>query len=928
VADTCVLIVDDDRRICRLIQRVAEDLGQQAQILDDAREFESVYESISPDIVFLDLCMPGADGVELLRVLADHGSRAIVIMMSGLGGRVVEAARTLGESLGLKMAPPLHKPLEFADVRERLAGHVDAAAGTLRQPLTRDDLVRALEKDELAVHFQPLIELGNDRLIAAEVLPRWRHPEHGMIQPHRFMTLAEETGLIGALTMNVLVKAIHESRLWRDALPRFVLSMNLSRTLLEDLELPDRLDSLLRKHGLPTYNLMFEVPESRQARDPTTTLDVLTRLRLRGIRLAIDAFGTGSSSLLELYRLPYSVLKIDPSLVGEVTHNEEASAIVSSAIDVGRRFGLKVVAEGLESQSLLDWFTEHDCDLAQGVRIAPPLDASRFLTWAEEWAHETDTEKATTTRVGDTLYIANQDALTAVNPAMVPEMPSVLTGTGTRPLPAPGPDIHSVATVVAPQPVGHHASPPHPVPAPPPAPVVYHKVQQPAVAPDHGSSHIAPMAAPQDPPSHGDAVHVHTTGWAAPVFAPEAAAQPTVSEPSSHSGYGGPPASPSFSRSTHSDVATGARAAYSPEPASETPSSRTDTSPPPASPPRAANLPAGQQTLEAGYRLHWYEIESVLGRGGFGVTYLAHDSNLGQNVAVKEFLPMSLAMRDSEGRVYAADGEARERLAWGLDRFQTEARTLAQFRHPNIVRVYSVFEANGTAYMVMEYERGDSLHAAIQQGMVAGEAHALALLMALMEGLTLMHQSGFIHRDIKAGNIFLRSDGTPVLLDFGSARQAMGVATRTLTSFVSPGYTPFEQYSASTASEKQGPWTDIYSLAATFYRVVTGRAPIDAVARATALFNRGNDVYVPLVSQEWPGYSHQFLAAIDAALAFQPASRPQDVSSWRAMLPGHAMVDPVTARSRSVHVGGTRPVSPRASQAEPAPVHTRVMSSF
>ena len=289
--------------------------------------------------------------------------------------------------------------------------------------------------------------------------------------------------------------------------------------------------------------------------------------------------------------------------------------------------------------------------------------------------------------------------------------------------------------------------------------------------------------------------------------------------------------------------------------------------------------------LPAGYVLHWYQVESVLGQGGFGITYLATDTNLDQQVAIKEFLPAELAVRVEDSVVRPVSDDRSETFGWGLNRFLTEARTLAQFRHPNIVRVYSVFEANSTAYMVMEYEHGASLEDAFKFARVSGEHDLLCLLYPLLDGLKLVHEAGFIHRDIKPANIFLRDNGVPVLLDFGSARQALGVETRTLTSLVTPGYAPFEQYNATRDNDKQGPWTDIYSLAATLYRGILGKGPVDAVARADALLNGESDPFVRARDAAPAGYSTRLLDAIDHALAFQPNDRPQSLAQWAHELP-------------------------------------------
>jgi serine/threonine protein kinase len=288
--------------------------------------------------------------------------------------------------------------------------------------------------------------------------------------------------------------------------------------------------------------------------------------------------------------------------------------------------------------------------------------------------------------------------------------------------------------------------------------------------------------------------------------------------------------------------------------------------------------------LPEGYQLHWYEIDSILGQGGFGITYLARDTNLDQLVAIKEFLPSDLAVRTQDSAVHPLSGGHSDTYGWGLNRFLTEARTLAKFRHANIVRVMSVFEANNTAYMVMEYERGESFENMLKFKQVSGEATLKNILMALLDGLELVHDAGFIHRDIKPSNIYLREDGVPVLLDFGSARLALGVETRTLTSLVSPGYAPFEQYNATRESDKQGPWTDIYALGATIYRSVTGQGPIDAAARANLLLDEQRDPFQPCTHMGLEQYTPGFLQAIDRALAFPPADRPQSVAAWRQLL--------------------------------------------
>ncbi len=289
--------------------------------------------------------------------------------------------------------------------------------------------------------------------------------------------------------------------------------------------------------------------------------------------------------------------------------------------------------------------------------------------------------------------------------------------------------------------------------------------------------------------------------------------------------------------------------------------------------------PIHRNALKTGYQLHWYRIESVLGQGGFGITYLARDLNLRQLVAIKEYLPREIAVREQDLSVQPAIDTLGAQFKWGLDRFIDEARTLHCFKHPNIVRVFSVFEANGTGYMVMEYEDGEDLKEILDRRITLKEDEILEILRPILDGLETVHEHGFIHRDIKPANIVIRADGSPVLIDFGSARQALGALTLTLTTLVSPGFAPFEQYFGR--GQQQGPWTDIYSLGATLYRAITGEPPHDAVDRSRILLESAPDPLEDIRKIGQGRYSAHFLNAIHHALSFRANERPQKVAEWR-----------------------------------------------
>ncbi|MBI1733385.1 MAG: protein kinase [Gammaproteobacteria bacterium] len=287
--------------------------------------------------------------------------------------------------------------------------------------------------------------------------------------------------------------------------------------------------------------------------------------------------------------------------------------------------------------------------------------------------------------------------------------------------------------------------------------------------------------------------------------------------------------------------------------------------------------------LWAGYSLHWYRIDGVIGQGGFGITYLAEDQNLREKVAIKEYFPTPIATRAADSSVREVSEAHLEDYRQGLKRFVIEARTLTQFRHACIVRVRSVFEENNTAYMVMDYLDGKSLASALREKRKFSEEELLSLFLPLTEGLERVHLAGFIHRDIKPANIIL-AEGRAVLIDFGSARQAIGRGSLSLTQIVSSGYAPFEQYHSK--GEQQGPWTDIYAMGATLYRAVAGVPPSPAIDRSKALLETSRDTYVSVGALCDEAFSPAFRTAVDHALAFRAVDRPQTVAEWRAELKG------------------------------------------
>lgn len=300
--------------------------------------------------------------------------------------------------------------------------------------------------------------------------------------------------------------------------------------------------------------------------------------------------------------------------------------------------------------------------------------------------------------------------------------------------------------------------------------------------------------------------------------------------------------------------------------------------------------------LPPGHALHEYTIEAVLGTGGFGITYLARDNNLQCQVAIKEYLPNDLAVRTGGQTVCARTESDTHGYRIGLDGFLAESRVLASFRHPNIVRVTRFFEANNTAYMVMDYERGEPLRDWIKQHGPIAEERLMKMFLPLLEGLDVVHKARVLHRDIKPANIYVREgDGGLVLLDFGAARYASSGDSRSLTSIVTPGYAPFEQYHTHGA---QGPWSDLYALGGVLYWLVTGEKPLEAPSRVRS------DAMLPAVSSSKGRYSERLLRAIDWALTPDEADRPKSVSQFMDVLTGKAAVPlPLNAAAEQARAG-------------------------
>jgi EAL domain-containing protein (putative c-di-GMP-specific phosphodiesterase class I)/CheY-like chemotaxis protein len=363
-----LLILDDDDALGRICGAIGETVGYTVRVSTEAAGFWQAVEDWSPTVIILDLRMPGTDGVEILRGLSDRRVTARILLLSASDTVLLEAARRLGRDRGLAMAGALTKPVPPSRLREVLAG-LKAAS----EPVTAGALQEGIERDELELVYQPKIEFDDGRLVGVEALVRWHPPTGGSILPGRFVAIAEASGIIDNLTELVIEKSLAQVAAWRAAGFDIPVSINVSPTNLRALDFPDRLIRTCDRHGVAPSSVSLELTETAAHDDHTTLMDILTRLGLRGLRLSIDDFGTGHSSLFKLHTLPFAELKLDRSFIVEARASSRALIIIKSTIDLAHALGMLVVAEGIEDGETAALLHDIGCDVGQGFHFSKPM---------------------------------------------------------------------------------------------------------------------------------------------------------------------------------------------------------------------------------------------------------------------------------------------------------------------------------------------------------------------------------------------------------------------------------------------------------------------------------------------------------------------------------------------------------------------------
>lgn len=376
--DNSLLVIDDEPEFGSFVRRVAEATGYKVRTTIHAHEFRRLVQEWKPTHITLDLAMPEADGVELLRELAAAGNKSSIVIVSGFDTRVMEAARRLGLERGLNIVGTLSKPIRAKELRDMLAAQrIDA--------VTLDTVRQALDDNAIYAVYQPKVEVSSQRTVGFEALARWRTNNGHSVSPDRFVPVAETGCVIDQLSTSILNQAIGHVHTWSDAGMEMHMAINLSGRNLHDESLADRIDSLCADMNVPRHHITLEVTETAAMTDAVRGLDILTRLRLKGFNLSIDDFGTGYSSLVQLLRLPFSEVKIDRSFVKDCHISSEARTIVRTIIELAHNLSMSVVAEGVEEDKAMEILGDYGCDLAQGFAISRPLPAEDVPNWLSYW---------------------------------------------------------------------------------------------------------------------------------------------------------------------------------------------------------------------------------------------------------------------------------------------------------------------------------------------------------------------------------------------------------------------------------------------------------------------------------------------------------------------------------------------------------------
>jgi len=388
-----LIVLDDTIEMAELIGQLAGQAGFDVAVTTNVDDFNKEYNRQKPSIIVLDLQMPKADGVEILRQLSVDSATAGILLVTGMDKPTIDSAERFGRRAGLNMLGKLQKP--FA--AETLIARLNSARDATRQ-LTGDDLGTAIGDSAMRLHFQPVVRrlgAGVWHAESVEALPRWQHPVLGLLTPDQFLSLAghERSDLMRQLTDFVLQRGIEYLNAWQSEGLHIGLRVNVPAGLITDTEFPDKLERLMQQSETDPSLLTIEIGDSASIGGSRDSIEILTRLKLKNVRLALDDVGAAGQPLNTLFTLPISEIKIDTCVTAGLVEEPGASILYRGLIDVSRQLGMDCCAEGVETSEQLDVLNDLGCDLAQGFHVSKPVPATEILRVISAWTADSPSQR-------------------------------------------------------------------------------------------------------------------------------------------------------------------------------------------------------------------------------------------------------------------------------------------------------------------------------------------------------------------------------------------------------------------------------------------------------------------------------------------------------------------------------------------------------